>query len=200
MIIYGTRAVHLTSSQSSNTTCPKCATKDSLIFSVFSKHAHIFWIPLFPIGKTGFAQCKYCNHEMEKKEMPDHVRKAFLVAKGDTNVPIWQFSGLILIAGLAVFGYFQGKEYKKEELTRINAPKVEDVYKYKTEGGNYSTMKISSITEDSVFVRFNDYETNKKSGVKEINILANYSELNYGMSKEDVKKQYAEGKIYDVIR
>ncbi len=100
MIIYGSRAVHLKSAQLTAATCPSCKTKGSLILSLFRKHAHIFWIPLFPIGKKGFSKCQHCKHVLEDKEMPASIREQYNRLKQEAKGPIWQFVGLFLFGVL----------------------------------------------------------------------------------------------------
>ncbi len=102
MIIYGSKAVHLTSEQS-KATCPSCNTKGSLIVSVFRRHAHIFWIPLFPIGKKGFSQCQHCKNVLEEKEMPEPIKTEYNELKKSARGPFWQYIGLILF--FVLFGH-----------------------------------------------------------------------------------------------
>ena len=54
MIIYGSKAVHLKSAQPPTAVCPSCGqTGTTVLTQGYSKHAHVFWIPLFPIGRIG---------------------------------------------------------------------------------------------------------------------------------------------------
>ena len=88
MIIYGSRAVHLASAQPTSITCPSCGTQGSLVISTFRRHAHIFWIPLFPIGKTGVSQCQHCKQVMKVKEMPNNIRKEYEYVKDEKRGPL----------------------------------------------------------------------------------------------------------------
>ncbi len=102
MIIYGSRSVHLKSTQADKITCPNCQTENSLILSVFGKHAHVFWIPLFPIGKKGFSQCQHCKQVLETREMPEQIKTAYKILKKDSKYRVWQYSGLIAFLVLFV--------------------------------------------------------------------------------------------------
>ncbi len=99
MIIYGSRATHLKSAQST-TTCPSCNTKGSVILSVFGKYAHIFWIPLFPIGKKGISQCQHCKNVLATREMPEAIKREYDELKADCKSPIWQYVGLFIFVAL----------------------------------------------------------------------------------------------------
>ena len=69
MLIYGTNGTHLKSMQSTTATCPNCGTKGSLLFSIFGQYAHVYWIPLFPIGKKGGMKCQNCHAELENNAL-----------------------------------------------------------------------------------------------------------------------------------
>ena len=103
MLIYGTKAVHLKTEELKNSICPSCGTQGSLILSVFRKHAHVFWIPLFPIGKKGMSQCQHCKNLLEPKEMPETIKREYDNLKNKVKGPIWQFIGLVLIVLLFIW-------------------------------------------------------------------------------------------------
>ncbi|WP_299900212.1 zinc-ribbon domain-containing protein [uncultured Aquimarina sp.] len=94
MIIYGSKSVHLKSERSEISVCPNCGTQGSLVLSVYRRHAHIFWIPLFPIGKKGLSQCQHCKNVLYTKEMPLSIRKEYDLLKNKAKGPLWQFAGL----------------------------------------------------------------------------------------------------------
>ena len=106
MIIYGSKLAHLKSEQSRNTTCESCDSKGTVVFSVFSKHVHVFWIPLFPVGKKVFSECLHCKKVLKTKEMPNDFKQEYKIIKSDSKVPVWQFSGLILIVLIILWGVF----------------------------------------------------------------------------------------------
>jgi hypothetical protein len=200
MIIYGSKAVHLITVPSNTATCPSCGTKGSLTFSIFRKHAHIFWIPLFPFGKAGMSQCQHCKQVLEKKEMPEPIRREYDTVKSEAKGPVWQFSGLGLLAVLMTSGYFASAEDKKLELVYLNAPQPGDIYEYKIETGSYSTLKVVDITDDSVFVSPNDYEINRRSKLRKIDKAHNYPDVAYGISRIELKDMYDSGEIFNINR
>ncbi|WP_103069149.1 zinc ribbon domain-containing protein [Aquimarina sediminis] len=198
MIIYGGKAVHLKSERSKKTTCPSCGTQGSLILSVYRMHAHIFWIPLFPTVKRGTSQCQHCKNILKTKEMPESLKRECESLKNNTKGPIWQFAGLGIIAVLITWGIYADGEDKKLEY--IASPQVGDIYEYKIEIGSYSTLKVIDVSNDSVFVSPNEYEINRKSKINRINTPKNYSKSSYGISKNELKKMYDSGEIFDINR
>ncbi|MDB9883241.1 hypothetical protein OAD66_08930 [Bacteroidia bacterium] len=78
--------------------------------------------------------------------------------------------------------------------------KVWNIYKITTDYG-YSTMRVVTADNDSIYLNYNDYEIDKKSEVKDIDIPSNYTDsLMYAFSTEQIKEMYAEGEIYDIKR
>ncbi|MCG8306942.1 MAG: zinc ribbon domain-containing protein [Cytophagales bacterium] len=200
MIIYGWRSAHVRTTQSKTATCPHCGTRGSIITSIFSRYAHIFWIPLFPFGKTGASQCQHCHNAMKVNEMPEEIKREYRDLKSEARTPIWQFSGLVLIVMFVTWMNFTNKENEKTELEYISSPLKGDIYEYETESSNYSTLKVVEVTDDSIFVAPNEYETTKMAGVYEIDEDANYPDVQYGLSRAEVKNMYDDGVIYDVKR
>lgn len=200
MIIYGTKSVNLLSKNSKNTACPNCQTEGSITYHIYRKHAHIFWIPLFPLGKKGYSECAHCKNVLEPKEMPRNMQMELDTIKNEASGPIWQFAGLAIIAILIIWGAFANEQDKKMELQYIASPEVNDVYEYKSESGSYSTMKVVEVSDDSVFVVPNMYETNKMTKVYKIDKAENYSEDVYGISMTDLNLMYTDGDIFDINR
>lgn len=106
MIIYGSSSTHLKSDNLRKVTCPNCQTKDQMTASVFGRHVHIFWIPLFPVGKTGVFECQHCRKGFRKKELSEGGIREYNSFLEDVKTPIWKFSGLGIIALLIIWFSF----------------------------------------------------------------------------------------------
>ena len=201
MIIYGTRATHLSTEQMNNETCPNCGTQASVFMSLSSKYAHIFWIPVFPYGKYAASQCQNCKQVLEVKEMPQGFKNHLEEQKAKTKTPIWHFSGLAVILALAVWIYISGENDKKEEQAYLASPQVSAIYEMKTGTKSYTTFKIVGFENDSIIISYNLYETNKMTGISDIDKPENYDEEDlYLFSKNELLKMYEEGTIYDINR
>ncbi|MCB1214196.1 MAG: hypothetical protein KDK66_01845 [Deltaproteobacteria bacterium] len=200
MIIYGTRATHLESKNLIGETCPQCHKQGTINMSIFGRYAHLFWIPFFPAGKIGFSQCTHCLHALEVKEMPDNLKRQFQRLKASVQYPRWHFTGLglLALAGVAL-GIFL-KEENKANQEYLASPQVGDVYEYKTNTDHYSTLKVVEVKDKSVLVLENLYETEARGQVHTLNKEANYTKPAIEISKQELQKQYEEGKIFDVER
>ncbi len=201
MIVYGSRAVNLKTNISSTAVCSNCNTKGLLKLSTYRKHAHIFWIPLFPIGSVGMSECQNCKQVLEFSEMQAPLKREYKVFKSDVKGPIWQFSGLTLILLLFVWGIYSSKQNDILKKEYISAPLVGDTYDYKViETSNYSILKVREVSQDSVFVSPNEYEISKRSKLYTINKEENYTSFNYGISRANLEKMYDKGRIISIDR
>ncbi len=200
MIIFGSRAAHVATKSLKNSTCPSCGKDGTLNLSVFRKHAHVFWIPMFPYAKKGVSQCSHCKNVLEKKEMPERLRTEYEKLKAESKGPIWQFSGLILLTGIVLFVVFQNNQDEKDEQVFISAPEKGDIYYQKLGNGHYTTMRVSDKVNDSIILEFNAYEIDKMSQVYKIDKEENYESEKFAIHKTDLKTMYDSDEIYRISR
>ncbi len=200
MIFYGTNSSRLKNGQLRSVECPNCNEQTSMNYSVFGKYFYIYWIPIFPIGKENIIECNNCKKTFKLKELPQRIKDKFNLEK-HSGIPLLHFSGLAII--LLAIGYFSyaGAKNDEKEAEYIKTPAIGDVYSIKiNESGYYTSMKVTNITSDSIFVILNDYETNKRSGIYKIDKNKNYTNALDGFTKEEIQALYSEEKIYAVDR
>jgi len=77
MIIYGTGVKQIKAARLNSVFCPNCGAEGSVIMHVFSRYAHVFWIPLFSLGKRGISECQHCKQALNVKEMPADLKAAY---------------------------------------------------------------------------------------------------------------------------
>ena len=200
MVIFGSRSVHVKTIELDSVSCASCEKQGFMELDVYRKHAHIFWIPLFPIGKKVISHCRHCKNVLEEKEMPEHIKRVALSAKKETKGPIWQFAGIGLIIALVILINYAKGEDRKSHLKYIAAPVAGDIYEYEIESSVYSTLKVMNVSTDSVFVSPNEYEIGKKSKIRKIDVPANYADFTFGISKKELKEMYDAGEIFNVNR
>jgi hypothetical protein len=83
--------------------CPNCGSNHSLEMEVFQKYVHFFYIPYLPAGKTGVSYCSNCHQALVDKDMPANLKEAYQQLKAKTKIPIWMFSGLVLMILLILY-------------------------------------------------------------------------------------------------
>lgn len=102
MIIYGSKGTHLYSEEVSGIECSHCKQQSNHNISIFGRYAHIFWIPFFPLGKKGVAECTHCKRTLAPNEMNEFLKLAYKKVESVTKVPVWHWVGLALV-GLLFF-------------------------------------------------------------------------------------------------
>jgi hypothetical protein len=130
MIIYGIKA-KLLKSEITSDACANCNTANSIQMNVFQRWAHIFWIPFFPIGKTGVSQCLNCRQVLKLKEMPASLKLSYDNAKAQTKTPVWTFAGCALIVIGSIFLYINEKQKAKKVNQWVLSPQKNDVFHIK---------------------------------------------------------------------
>lgn len=199
MFIWGTNKA-LAGTLQSITICPNCGSQGTVLFNIFRKHLHFFWIPMFPYGKTSEFHCTSCRRTMEFKEMPMNMRDEAKQSEKEVGGPIWQFAGLMILPFLIALFIYMGKKMDAEEMTYILKPMKGDVYSFHIKRQGYSTMKVFKVSSDSIWVQYNTLSTNKLRKVYRIDKAANYEDTLYLLKHEDILNMYEKREIYDVDR
>lgn len=201
MIIYGTRSKKLAGSQIIDK-CSHCGTANVMEMHIFQKYAHLFWIPFFPMRKMGISQCNHCKQVLTDKQMPPDLHTTFQTLKAQTKTPVWTFSGIALIAVLVTTVVIANKQRDEKNARLILAPQINDIYEIKLGYKQYTLYQVAAVKNDSVFVKINQYETNKSTGLRELKSKGEsvYSEDYLPLSKAELKDMLEKGEIIDIDR
>jgi len=201
MIIYGSRS-KLLATELLQESCPHCGANNRTQLYVFQKYAHIFWIPLFPIGRMTVSQCTNCKKVSKEKELSSAAHLTADNLKTQSKTPIWTFSGLAVIAALIVFVVITERNKNERNAKLILAPQSGDIFEVKTKEQQYTLYKVENVQGDSVFVKINNYETNKESGIADIKQKgeAAFSEELFSIHKKDLNEMYTKGEIINIDR
>ncbi|WGD35192.1 zinc-ribbon domain-containing protein [Olleya sp. YS] len=201
MVFYGTKATTLKEGQLINVQCPNCEEGRSMRYGIYGKYAYLYWIPMFPVGKENYLECNQCKRTYDLKELPNEIKQKFELEKSGASYPIWYFSGLAVLAILVATAFYLSKKDAENDKRYIQEPLVGDVYSVETsQKGFYSSMKVSEVTADSIFVIYNDYEIDKKSKIYKIDKIENYTTERGGFSKAEIKSLFDENVIFEVDR
>lgn len=201
MIIYGTRAVQ-TAKEVVTDKCTNCGAVASIDMHVFQKYAHVFWIPFFPVSKTGVSQCDKCKQVLKPEQMPAALRDSYGELKTRSKTPVWMFAGLALVAVLIVAAFVFESNKTEKNAKLIQSPQKGDIFEIRTKDYQYTLYKVDYVQKDSVFVFINNYETNKSSGLTDILLKGDkaFSEDVYGYTRAELKEMLASGEIIDIKR
>lgn len=198
MIIYGSKSKEL-AKEILTDKCQNCGTHNSIDMHVFQKYAHVFWIPFFPVGKTGLSQCDHCKQVLKLKEMSPALTASYDNLKAQTKTPIWMFSGLALVAALVIIGVISNNKKNEKNAQLILTPQVGDIFEVKTKDNQYTLYKVDEVQGDSVFIQSSNFEVNKITGLDDLK-KKEYSDDIYGFSKTELKEMLNKGEILDIDR
>ncbi|MDY7395856.1 hypothetical protein UMM65_11420 [Aureibaculum sp. 2210JD6-5] len=199
MIFFGSRSKHLKTERVSGLTCQHCQNQGSTNISIFAKYAHIYWLPFFPMGKTGVSECNHCKITLAPKDMNQRLKDSYYKVKSDTKTPIFHYFGLGLIGAFIILMIYAVSAHKNDVKTYIENPRVGDVYDYKP-NDYYSTLKVTEVTQDSIILTPNGYEIEKKSKLYKIDKSENYTGKPYAIGKNELKRMYDNKTILDIDR
>lgn len=198
MIIYGTRSKAIKTEYIAEP-CPNCNTLNSMQMYIFQKWAHIFWIPFFPIGKTGVSQCTHCQQVLALKNMPPALKLSYENLKSDTKIPVWTFSGILLITIIVISGVIFDKQKEKKVTEMIPDLKNGDILHVKLKDSVYTLAKVSRVKGDTVFIFLNNYQTDKSTGIDDLKDKG-YAAIEDTTTVSDLMDMNKEKKILDIER
>ncbi|RWY50382.1 hypothetical protein [Mucilaginibacter gilvus] len=197
MIVYGTKAKVLLT-EAITEPCPNCNTRN-LQMNILQKWAHIFWIPTFPIGKTGVSQCAQCKQVLKEKEMPTALKLSYDNLKLQTKTPIWTFSGIGVIILIGIFVTIHGRQNAERITKMIPALQKGDVLALKFKDNAYSLAKVMQVKGDSVFFVNNKYQTDGESGLNDLKTKEYDTELRF-FTIAELKAMNKNEKVIDIDR
>lgn len=210
MVIYGTSASKhlLTEALPAGTPCPSCSQSHQLRTSVFSRYAHVYWIPFFPIGKQSVTECGNCHQAWDDKTLPADLKAPVQTLKRETKVPYFHWAGAALIVVGIVAGVLFNAKDERANKAFLQSPQAGDIYTVHVAGeGNdkdkdsYSLLKVRSVSGNSVEVVGNEYQIeNNSHPLTELNKPENYSKEPTYLTRYDLQLMQQKGELTDVDR
>ena len=200
MIIYGYREATLQTKVFEDDICEHCGQKGNIACTVYSRHAHVMWIPLFPIGKRKVTQCLHCGNEYNKlSEAPLNLQNQIREFSRTQKAPFWQWVGLLLFTGLILSNLFANYRETRNTKKYMEYPDYRDVYCFKYDDG-YSLMYVVDFRDDSICFLDNNYVASKKSMVKDLHWMDYYNlDTIYLFSRDQLKELYYIDKLLIAI-
>lgn len=131
--------------------------------------------------------------------MPESLKLSYNNLKAETRIPIWTFSGIVLMGALLYGASIHGKNRVERVSKMVLAPQKGDVFEVKLSDTAYSLMKISQVTRDSVFFVFNKYQTTDESGLEDLKSKEYDPELSV-MTKQALIAMDKKEQILDIDR
>jgi hypothetical protein len=195
LLIKGTRKLRIRTWRHHDRQCDSCKDFD-LTVKVYKDYYHVFFIPLFATGiKRSAITCNNCGILIRS----DSLSKEY---ESKTRVPFYLYSGVILVALVALAAFAASGWNQYERSRYIAYPKVGDVYFIKTEASpldGYNFLRVKRISGDSVITADNNmvYLTSASAFDS-----VDYFDINRekGYTKAQLKELLSKGAIEDVYR
>lgn len=154
-MLYGLKSKELQNFQTEEMECPKCQADSPFFIRYFQRHFHVFWIPLFPVGKPFSVYCMECEEELKKKELPTDFVQRVKGRKKELKTPWKRFLALPILGtlffSLIGLGISQSNEDTVEEQKKIETPEIGDLYVRDVGSFVYQYFSIFKIEGDSVY-------------------------------------------------
>jgi len=173
MIFFGSRGKTIQGQVVEGIECPNCDNKAFITFGVL-RYFHLYWIPTFITSKKAGMACTHCKKSLFDKEIPKDLNKEIKGAIFTKKKTVPMFSGLILLACVALFITYSAYQERAHSAIYIEQPVVNDVYvfdftriyknsdpKYK-----YGIMKIKSMNSSEVEFQVGQMGYKNVSGAK----------------------------------
>ncbi len=200
MLIYGQKSTQLTTKALDDITCESCGATGTTDLTIYTLYFHLFWIPTFPFSKSGYSHCRNCQLTLEKGDMPLSIETTYEELKKESKSPLWSFAGILVFTALAALVFVMAERSKETDMKYLANPKKCDAYGIKTENNFYSSLWVTDISQDSIYVIQNSSRTENKSGISMIHRKENYNSEPYSIAKASLQELYETGVIISVIR
>jgi len=137
--------------------CPSCSLA-TLVIVGFQRVFDIFWIPVFPLGKSSCIRCQSC----EKTYIYEPSADEMAIQNSSFKTPWWSFSGLFIIIVLMIFGRISNTSMQKEYDSFKENPTLGTYFIFKNIDDKYKETpyffaKIVSIEEDKIILYLSQY-------------------------------------------
>jgi len=198
MILYGTKAT-LRKTEYIADSCPACGTANTMQMNAFQRYAHIYWIPFFPIGKTGVSQCTSCQQVLKFDQMTPALKMSYYNIKKQIPVPFWTFSGALALVVIFAGAAYMGRQKSDKVSKMITALKKDDILHVKLKENAFTLLKINKVAGDSIYFVANKYQTNLESGIDDLEGKEYESETEV-VTTADLQAMDKKDQILDVER
>ncbi|MCC3160784.1 hypothetical protein LJ737_26340 [Hymenobacter sp. 15J16-1T3B] len=188
MIVYGYTSAHLATTALAGTSCPGCGTPGALRLSVFGRYAHVYWLPLLPLGKSGAAQCAHCQLVLRPKELPKPLRAELRELRARTRTPLRHCLALLLLGTAALGSFGAGAWHQVQDQERLAHPHIGDIYHIRSEApGYYTLLKVTAVNGNSVRLKQNNYETDREAEIEQLDTPENYDAEPFDLTQLDLQ-------------
>jgi len=150
-IIYGKRQVKTKSYTHHEYPCKNCNDFD-LKIDVYREYFHVFFLPLFPIGKEIKIRCNNCGEPKWINSIQQQYEKS-------GSPPFYLYTGIILAVGLVLLVIVVNLNTQMQKAKFVANPLVGDIYTIRSDEkgtASYYFLKVSKVNGDTVHAYHNN--------------------------------------------
>ncbi|MNE64997.1 hypothetical protein D3C80_1604420 [compost metagenome] len=100
MIIFGQRSSHIASFSIPAHSCNYCGTDGQMTMSFYGLYAHVYWVPMFSVGRSVVTTCMHCKQVLEENQFSPEVKNTRESLRQETKIPFTHFIGLGIIGAV----------------------------------------------------------------------------------------------------
>ena len=180
-------------------TCPNCKEEGYLDVFAYPRYFHLYWLPMFSVGKAVRANCGSCDATFKGKKMPKAAAIYTDELKKEVKIPFTHFIGIGVLIGLILIIIGIGRNGDKQEAEYMASPATNDVYFVESNDG-YTLWKLINVQEDTLIFHASGLYVESIFDVSDISEEPIYlgDTLKYRVS--DVQMMFDENDIYRIER
>lgn len=155
MIVFGTKAKGIDSSVV-NTVCPSCSQSPHALH-IFQKYFHIFWIPVFPLGKISVLECQHCKKTTTDKDLNALQGSMAQAKRKEAKTPLYMYAGSVLLASLIGWGAYSVKDQEAKTRSYLEQPRAHDMAVIESKGKEFQILQLLSVEAETVKFKIGNY-------------------------------------------
>ena len=78
--------------------CPHCKQLNSVDFLIIGEYFHIYWVPMCPTGKDGYAKCNNCTFKIDSLRYNRLTRDSFKEISKKYKYPYYTYIGVSILS------------------------------------------------------------------------------------------------------
>lgn len=145
-----------------NIECPNCHDIGEMYITGYTKYFHIYWIPMWNIGKRIKYGCDSCEGKIKTKKVFGVSKEQIQAVKSEIRRPsIWHYTGLMVIGLVVLIFIYALISVHQTTKSRLNEPTINDIYLINAEKWGedyYTSWQLIDIDGDSLMFAKNLYQ------------------------------------------
>jgi len=198
ILFYGVRSRKLAAAPVSGD-CQVCGNRACQEMNLMLRYVHVFWLPIFPIGKKAVITCQQCQSRTEKASFTELQLEQLNELRNTHRTPAQYYIGIIILTLLVLYGIWISNQRSQRNASWLQSPLPGDIYEIRMSADEYSLLKVHQRSGDTVLLQFSDLMSNKRTGLRKL-YLNGFKGDTTRLTLHQLKAMHDDGEIVDVKR